>query len=135
MLPEERKALRRMRLESLLLAEISSLVAYEVKDPRCEGVVVTEVRLCKDLSSAVVLIRARHEKEDVTEEALVALTRATSFIRRELGARLCLRRVPNLKFIPDRGLVDSIRVGELLFQLRAEGKLGANHSKNGDEPE
>ena len=132
MLPEERKARRKLRLESLLLAEISSLLTYEVKDPKCEGVVVTEVRLGKDFSSAVVLVRARHEKEDVTDEALVALTRATSFIRRELGARLCLRRVPSLKFIPDRGLVDSIRVGELIYKLRAEGKLGTNDSENED---
>ncbi len=125
MLPEERKNRRRLRLESLLHEEISTLILEDVKDPECEGVVVTGVRLAKDFSSAQVLVRARSEKMDVTDRAIVALTRATSFIRRELGVRLSLRRVPRLKFIADIGLVHSVRISQILNRLAQEGKISA----------
>ncbi len=133
MLPNERKQRRQHKLESLLLAEISDMLLEDIKDPRCVGVVIGEVRLAKDLSSAVVLVRARSGGEDVTEHALPALNHASAYIRRELGARLSLRRVPTLKFVADLGIVYSTRVTELLNKLSSADRCAV--PKDGENNE
>lgn len=130
MLQEEKRQRRRERLESLLTAEISRLILEDVKDPGCAGVTVSEVRLGKDFTTAVVLVRARDANRDVTESAIPALNRAASFIRKELGTRLSLRRVPHLTFKPDLGLIHSVKIHLLLNELAEEGGLFSNAYEN-----
>lgn len=134
-MPEEKKERRRKRLEALLLEEISALLVTSVKDPRCEGVVLTRLRVSGDLSEATVMVRARQDTEDVTGHAIVALNRAAGFIRREVGAHLQLRRTPRLRFIEDRGLVESVRVSGILDRLREEGKISAPDDASGESVE
>ncbi len=132
MLPDEKKQRRRKRLESLLLNEISALLASSVKDPGCRGVVLTRLRVSTDLSQALVMVRARREAQDVTGDAVLALNRAAGFIRRELHAQLALKRTPRLKFIEDRGIVESVRISTILNRLRSEGKISDAGVSSGD---
>ena len=104
-----------------LQREVSLIILEEVKDPDCSGVTITAVKVSKDFSHAVISVRARSNELDVTESALNGLNRATPYIRRELASRIGLRKVPSLKFVEDRGLVESVRVSELLRNLGFEG--------------
>lgn len=132
MLPEERKQRRRKRLESLLLSEISALLTSSVKDPACRGVVLTRLKVSSDLSEALVMVRARQDREDVTSEAIPALNRAAGFIRRELHRHLHLKRTPRLRFMGDRGLVESVRISTMLDRLKEEGKISGEDTSSGE---
>ncbi len=120
MLDEERKIRRRRMVAAVLQQQISTILLTEVKDPGCAGAVITEVKVSRDLSSAVATVRAREGQLDVTERTVHALNRAAPFIRRQLRGRIELRRIPTVKFVEDRGLVASVRIAEMLKGLELD---------------
>ena len=74
--------------------EISAILR-ELKDPRVSGVMLSVVRVevTNDLSYCTVYVSAM-EGMDAAENAVKGLKSAAGFVRRELGARLKLRHVP-----------------------------------------
>ena len=131
MLQQERKARRREMLAALIQRELSEIILHAVKDPGCEGTVVVDVKLNTDLSVATVNIRSRNGTEDTTEKAVVALNRAAAFMRTRLRERLDLKRIPELRFAEDKGIVESVRMSQILDELmeqaappQAEGEEG-----------
>jgi ribosome-binding factor A len=76
---------------------ISELVARGVKDPRVGSVTITEVKIAADMSSAKVFFTPFASKNP-PEQVLEGLTRASGFLRGEVGRRLSLRHAPRLEF-------------------------------------
>ena len=74
----------------------------EVKDPRVSKLIsIVKIDVSGDMSYASVYISAI-EGGEKTKESVKALNKSASgFLRRELGARMKLRKVPELKFIAD----------------------------------
>ena len=88
-------------------------VIRELKDPRIKDKILTVVRVevTHDLSYAKVYVSAL-DGIDSAKEAVKGLVSATGKIRHEVGARLRLRKTPELKFIAD----DSVEQGIELFK-------------------
>ena len=61
-----------------------------------------------------------------------ALARATPFLRRQLGRRLSLKRVPTLEFIYDEFLERQDRVAQLLEELHPPDPLDDPHAGTDD---
>jgi len=108
---------RRMeRVNELVRAEISELLRLQIKDPRLGGLVsITEVITSPDLQHARVFVSVMGSAEK-GEETLRCLGAASRFLRREMGKRLALRRIPELSFHKD----DSIAQGAHILQLMKE---------------
>lgn len=85
-----------------------------LKDPRLDGVTVTDVRATRDLSFATVYVRS---DEDV-EVGIEGLEHAVGFIRREFGRSLRLRKIPEFRFVPDETPEHAGRIEALLRQVR-----------------
>lgn len=102
------------RLGELFRRELTQLLLGPLKDPRLDGVTVTDVRAARDLSFATVFIRS----EQSVDEAIDGLDHAAGFIRRELGRSLRLRKIPEFRFVPDETLEHASRIEELLRQAR-----------------
>jgi ribosome-binding factor A len=105
------------RVEDLIRAELSQLILREVQDPRVRLVTVSEVHVTPDLRKARVSISAMGE-EATRNAAVAALTHASGFLRRQLGARLRLRVTPELEFTLDRGAEHSVHIASLLETLQ-----------------
>ncbi len=104
------------RVNELLRAELSEMLARSIKDPRLAGLVsVTEVDTTTDLRHARVWISV-FGSESERESTLVALRSASGFLRREIGHRVDLRHVPDFEFALD----DSIERGDRLLRLIRE---------------
>jgi ribosome-binding factor A len=86
--------------------------------------VVTSVEVSKDLSVARILVRSLEPRDDAErrKKLLGRLRKATPRLRRALGPRLELRRVPELRFEFDTGRDASNRVSELLAEIAREPK-------------
>ncbi len=119
---------RRQRLESVILEELSALVR-EVKDPRVPMITLTKVDLTEDARQATVYVSIlRAELDDTPEyqaqmdECIEGLESAAAYLRRSLGKLLKIRHIPELVFRKDRGLENSLRVGEALKRIEAERK-------------
>jgi len=108
---------RSHRLAEELKNEISAIIAQEVKDPRVGFATVTEVEVSPDLRYARVLVSVLGSPQE-KQETFDALVRATGYIRRLIGARVRLRRTPELSFVYD----DSIEHGDRMMRLFDEIK-------------
>ena len=105
------------RVADLIKAEISDILLKEVNDPQVREVTVTDVKVTDDLRQAKVFF-VRIGENICNEETTKGLQRATGFLRRELGKRLRLRYVPEIKFIFD----ESFEYGDHINRLLAEIK-------------
>lgn len=101
------------RVKVLLQAELSQLLAQDLRDPRLRTLVtITNVTLSEDLQHATIWITVLGESE-AERGVLSALTSANGFLRREIGRRLRLKRVPELRFETD----DAIRHGDGVLSI------------------
>ena len=102
------------RLNEQVKREVSEILRTEVRDPRVGLVTVTEARVAPDLSFARVYVRPLGGEE---EELFAGLEKATPYIRRELGKRLSVRHVPEIRFEPDRALEHALHIEKLLSEV------------------
>lgn len=115
------------RLNEQFRRELTEILQGQAKDPRVLGVTLTAVRVAPDLSFARVFV-APHAAEAENEEALMGLRAALPFLRKELGARLRIRRVPELRFELDLTLAHAQRIEQLLHEVSTAPKAPPEES-------
>ena len=111
--------------------ELATMLGREVQDPGIGFVTLTRVKVSPDLQLARVfytMLGNDSQKKD-TERALV---RATPFLRRQIGARIRLRRVPEIRFEFDRSVETQDRVEKILIDLQAEREERAAASSSAE---
>jgi ribosome-binding factor A len=106
---------RTQRLDSQIQAELMELVQKEMTDPRIGFATVTRVETARDLGSARVWVSVYGTAEE-RERSVAALGEASAWLRRRLGERLTLRRVPQLTIRAD----DSIEAGDRVLRILRE---------------
>lgn len=100
------------RIQELL----STLIQFEVKDPRLQGVTVLDAEIDRELMYATVYVTSLGGEDD-REEVMEGLEDANGFLRREVGSHLSLRRVPELRFEWDETREQAARIEDLLDSL------------------
>jgi len=101
------------KLDSLLLREISSIIQFDLNDPKVGFATVSEVRLSPDLAYAKVYVSflgKNYKKRDGIE----ALRRSKGYIKSELAKRLRIRKIPDLNFVVDDSLDKAMHIEELI---------------------
>lgn len=99
--------------------ELATLLARDVRDPGVGFVTITRVKVSPDLQ----LARAYYTQlgdDAAKKETRRALDRVTPFLRRQIGARLRLRRVPELRFEFDESVEKQDRIEKILLELKEE---------------
>lgn len=109
---------RTERIDELLRQEIGEILTREVKDPAIGFATITDVETSPDLRHARVWVSVIGQKGE-RDATIAALQRAMSFVRRELGTRLRLRRIPELQVKLDDSIERGTRVLRLLDQLES----------------
>lgn len=99
--------------------ELATLLAREVHDPGIGFVTLTRVKVSPDLQMARVFYTVIGD-EKAQKATAQALARATPFLRRHIGARIRLRRVPEIRFEFDKGIENQDRVEQILMDLQRE---------------
>jgi ribosome-binding factor A len=98
-----------------------SAIVREMKDPRISPMTtLTGVEVTKDLKYAKIKVSVYDDEEPRRVQSVEALNHAAGFIARELGARMRIRCVPNLKFTLDNSIAYSIHISEILNGLHKE---------------
>jgi ribosome-binding factor A len=106
------------RLNEQLKRELAGLIRTRLRDPRVDGVTVTDVRVTSDLSLARVYVRTLGDQE--RDACLEGLAAAGSYLRKMLGQELTIRRVPELRFAFDDTLDQALRIEEILDRVRPD---------------
>lgn len=109
---------RTERIDELLRQEIGSIVARDVADPRIGFATITSVETTPDLRHAKVWVSVIGQPAE-RDATLAALRRAMPFVRHELGARLRIKRIPDLHIQLDDTAERGTRLLRLLSDLEA----------------
>ena len=101
--------------------EIIAIIRDEIKDPRVQGKLLTVIRVevTGDLSYATIYVSAI-EGFETTVTSVKALKGAAGYLRRELGARLKLRKVPELRFVADDSINISANISRIIENFNSE---------------
>jgi ribosome-binding factor A len=105
---------RAERVNELMRRELVLLLKQETKDPRLKQVVITDVIVSRDLTSAKIFFSV---DEDSINIVTPLLDKASGFFRSSLSKSLDLRHTPTLSFIYDTAPNTGARIDDLLSKL------------------
>ena len=105
---------RAERVNELMRRELVLLLKQETKDPRLKQVVITDVIVSRDLTSAKIFFSV---DEDSINIVTPLLNKASGFFRSNLSKTLDLRHTPTLSFIYDTAPNTGARIDDLLSKL------------------
>jgi ribosome-binding factor A len=109
---------RTERIDEQLRQEIGAILTREISDPRIGFATITDVETVPDLSHAKVWVSVIGQPDE-RKATIRALAHALPFIRRQLGTRLHLRRIPELHLELDDTAERGTRLLKLLEDLEA----------------
>ena len=118
------------RVADQIRGELGLLLTREVHDPGIGFVTLTRVQVSADLQQARVFYTVLGD-EKARGNSARALERAVPFLRRQIGARLRFKRVPELKFLYDESIAGQDRIEQLLNEIRATSRPD---DKDNDDP-
>ena len=107
------------------------MLVAELCDPRIGFATLTRVEVSSDLRNARVFVSILGTTAQ-QRTALRGLESARKRIRRTLGERLTLRRVPEVSFRLDPGVKRSVRMASLLSALEEEREASDPSAKRCD---
>ena len=110
----EQVSYRKERVNELIKRELVHLLSTGTKDPRLKDVIITDVIVSRDLTSAKVFFSVDDESRD---KAGALLNKARGFFRTSLSKSLDLRHTPSLNFIYDKTPNIGARMDDLLSKL------------------
>jgi ribosome-binding factor A len=108
---------RTARIAAAVRQVVSSVILFELRDPRVNQVTVLTTEVAEDLRTAKVFVSVLG---DDTEQrlALHGLNSARGFIQSRIADELQLRLTPVLTFVLDQGVKKSIEVSRALRALQ-----------------
>ena len=107
------------RIGDQLRAEISSMILRDIKDPRIGFVTVMDVEVSPDVGQATVYYTV-YGTDQEKADSLSGLKSTASFMRRELGRRLHLKRIPVLHFRYDKTTDKGAHMDDIFCQINRE---------------
>jgi ribosome-binding factor A len=87
-------AIRKSRVEALILKEVSEIIFSEIKDPRVQGTIVSRVEVSDNMRRATVYIVPQKD----VERHIEGLKSAAGFVRAILKKRISMRILPTISF-------------------------------------
>jgi ribosome-binding factor A len=112
---------RANRIARQIKEDLSSILLFDVEDPRLTGVYITDVNVDRELAYANIFVSTL-EGSVRQDEVLEGLNRAKGFLRSQLAHRIQLRSFPNLRFNWDPTPENAERIERLLDSLHKDDK-------------
>lgn len=108
------------RVKQTILREVNDILLNIIRDPRVEGITITDVDLTGDLQEAKVFYSTLETDEKTKKDTQEGLDNATGLVRKELGSRLTTYHTPEIQFLRDESVEYGNRIDELLNQIKNE---------------
>ncbi len=110
--------MRKDRLASVLVREISNIVTQDMRDPRLGFITITNVVVSPDLKKAMVYFSSLGDKSKSFE----ILSKAKGYIRSSLAQRVRLKCIPDLIFKIDDSYEYGRRIDGLFEKINKDNK-------------
>ena len=106
---------RKDRVAELIRQVIADVIVFKIKDPRVQGITITEVRMTGDLKAARIYFSSLADGKDAMH--LEGLTACEGFLRRQLREELDLKYIPQLSFFYDSSFDNFARINKILKEI------------------
>ncbi len=110
---------RGVRVAEQIHHELATLIRGELKDPRVGMVTVTGVDLTPDYAYATVHVSMLPDDPATVSESLEGLRCAAGFLRGQLGRRVRIHTVPELRFAVDTSSQRGLQMSKLIDEANA----------------
>lgn len=110
---------------------VASAILTELRDPRVQGVTVVGVKVSPDMREAKVLVSIMGD-EAQQQLSLRGLQNAAGFLQSKIASRIDTRHTPRLQFAIDKGVQQSLRVGEILAKIEREKQENEQAAATGE---
>lgn len=106
------------------LKRVISEILQEMNDPRISPMTsIMSVEVTQDLMWATARVSVYDKDDELRKETVATLNHASGFITREVGKRIQIRRLPQIKFILDNSIEYSVHISKIIDELnRTESK-------------
>ncbi|MBF0118487.1 MAG: 30S ribosome-binding factor RbfA [Desulfobacterales bacterium] len=110
---------RSERVGGLIKEVLSEVLQKNISDPRLKMITITEVKVSKDLKYARIYFAILGGGSKINQEqAYHGFKSAMGYFKRELGAKLDLRYMPELKFMYDESFDYGSKIDKLLKSIQ-----------------
>lgn len=116
------------RIARRIQEELSTLLLFDVSDPRLDGVFITYVKVDRELAFAEIFVSAIEGMER-SEEILEGFQSASGFLRTQLAHRINLRSFPQLRFNWDPIPENADRIDKLIASLHNDDEPDSNEDE------
>ena len=120
---------RAERVADQIRMEVADILMRKIRDPRVRSVTVTDVELTSDLRIARVFVKALVTEAE-TKDVFAGLSKASGFVRSELGRRLTLRYLPEVVFMKDVSGPRGDRILQLLDEIQEKTDTEAEQHRS-----
>ena len=122
------------RVSQKLQEILARLLLTEVRDPRVQGLEITDAEVSPDLHQAQVYwVRIQESTEADLKRAGEGLEQAKGYLKRELGKRLDTKYTPDLDFRYDETLERARRIENLLEDVDGGEQTDGPEESEGEE--
>jgi ribosome-binding factor A len=123
---------RKLRVGAELQRVLNQLLLSGVKDPRLDGVRVSEVEVSGDLGVARVFYAPLRPDDDL-DQIEQAFVKAKGFLRSRAGQMLRLRHMPELRFEHDPSAAKGLAMSQLIDASLSHPPAGDNDNGEDDQ--
>jgi len=110
---------RTRRVAEQMQRELAQIIQQEVRDPRLGMTTVSGVELSKDLGYAKVFVSVLGAEP---KQAVAVLQKVAPHLRHELGRRMLMRALPELRFVHDDTSERGAQLSALIDEAVAKNK-------------
>ncbi|HZS80658.1 MAG TPA: 30S ribosome-binding factor RbfA [Herbaspirillum sp.] len=110
---------RGLRVADQIQRDLSEIIAFELKDPRVGMITITEVQVTPDYTHAKIFFTTLKDDRQAIQNTLTGLSKASGFLRGELGRRLTIHTLPDLHFVHDDSTVRGMEMSRLIDEANA----------------
>jgi ribosome-binding factor A len=108
---------RAAKMAQRIKVVVAEALGRKVKDPRLEGITVTDARVTNDLQHATIYYTVFGDQA-VQADAAKGLEKAKGVLRQEVGRNITARLTPTLEFVADQIPVNASNLEELLREAK-----------------
>lgn len=108
---------RQGRVAQEIKREATDILRKSVRDPRVDGVTITDVEVSGDLQHAKVFYSTLNDDEQTKTETQEGLDKSSGVVRSEIGSRIKLFKTPEIRFVRDESLEYGNRIEQILNDL------------------
>ncbi|WP_395402723.1 30S ribosome-binding factor RbfA [Arthrobacter sp. UC242_113] len=120
---------RAAKMAQRIKVVVAEALGRKVKDPRLEGITVTDARVTNDLQHATVYYTVFGDQA-LQADAAKGLEKAKGVLRQEVGRNITARLTPTLEFVADQIPVNASNLEELLRTAKQRDAEVAELARN-----